>query len=223
MTVLGTSGSGKSTLLKLINRLLEPSFGHILVHGERTSQIPAPQLRRGLGYVIQHIGLFPHMTVADNIAVVPKILRWPKKRISERIDELLDLVALEPQAFRNRFPRQLSGGQQQRVGLARALAGDPSILLMDEPFGAVDALTRQTLQTELSRILRKLGKTVVLVTHDVQEALSLGDKVIVMDSGRVQQYDRPEHLLKHPANGFVKRLLETGLPSSVMVQKRDAV
>ena len=209
VTVLGTSGSGKTTLLKLINRLLEPTSGKILVNGQDTAQVPATELRRKIGYVIQQIGLFPHLTVARNIAIVPEILGWRKERIERRIDELLELVELEPAKFRSRYPSQLSGGQQQRVGLARALAGEPSIMLMDEPFGAIDAMTRLNLQAELLRIQRKLDVTVVFVTHDVQEALKLGDQVIVMHAGVVQQYDTPDSLLSCPVNEFVSALLNT--------------
>lgn len=207
VTVLGASGSGKSTLLKLINRLLEPTSGKILIHGNDVSQVSGPKLRQKIGYVIQQIGLFPHLTVAQNIAIVPEILGWPKHQIDTRINELLELVELNPDQFRNRYPKQLSGGQQQRVGLARALAGDPSILLMDEPFGAIDALTRLKLQAELLLIQRKLNKTIVFVTHDVQEALKLGDKIIVMQAGEVQQYDKPAELLIRPVNPFVQSLL----------------
>lgn len=209
VTILGASGSGKSTMLKLINRLLEPTSGKLLIHGNNNSLVSAPKLRQKIGYVIQQIGLFPHMTIAKNIATVPEILGWPKHHIENRVNELLELVELDPNEFRDRYPRQLSGGQQQRVGLARALAGDPSILLMDEPFGAIDALTRSNLQTEILQIQQKLGKTIVFVTHDVQEALKLGSKVIVMRGGEVQQYDEPAELLIRPSNQFVQSLLGT--------------
>lgn len=207
VTVLGTSGSGKTTLLRLINRLCKPDTGRILVNGEDISTVSETALRRKIGYVIQHIGLFQHLTIARNIAIVPEILKWPKTRITERVDELLNLVGLEPSQFRDRYPRQLSGGQQQRVGLARALAGDPGILLMDEPFGALDALIREKLQDELLGIQSRLKKTIVFVTHDVQEALKLGDQVIIMHGGQVQQYDTPANILANPANEFVSRLL----------------
>lgn len=212
VTVLGSSGSGKTTLLKLINRLHQPDSGTILVHGEDISSVAATSLRRKIGYVIQHIGLFQHLTIAQNIAIVPEILKWPKAKIALRIDELLELVSLEPGQYRDRYPRQLSGGQQQRVGLARALAGDPGILLMDEPFGALDVLIREKLQDELLAIQHRLKKTVVFVTHDVQEALRLGDQVIIMHQGRVQQFDTPLHILANPANEFVSRLLNTRDP-----------
>jgi len=212
VTVLGSSGSGKTTLLKLINRLYQPDSGKIRVHGEDISKAAATCLRRKIGYVIQHIGLFQHLTIAHNIAIVPEILKWPKAKIALRVDELLELVGLEPGQYRDRYPRQLSGGQQQRVGLARALAGDPGILLMDEPFGALDALIREKLQDELLAIQHRLKKTVVFVTHDVQEALRLGDQAIIMHQGRVQQFDTPLHILASPANEFVSRLLSAEDP-----------
>jgi osmoprotectant transport system ATP-binding protein len=212
ITILGTSGSGKTTLLKLINRLYEPTSGEIRINAQNIALTPATALRRQIGYVVQQVGLFPHMTVAQNIATVPEILGWNKARIASRIDELLTLVELNPAEFRDRYPAQLSGGQQQRVGLARALAGDPAILLMDEPFGAIDSLTRLNLQAELLRIQRKLKKTIIFVTHDIPEALKLGDQVIVMHAGEVQQYDTPLQLLSHPANEFVRTLLDTDEP-----------
>jgi osmoprotectant transport system ATP-binding protein len=208
ITILGASGSGKTTLLKLINRLHPPSRGIIRIDGKDIATIPETRLRRGMGYVIQQVGLFQHLSVAENVAIVPKILKWPKARIERRIDELLHMVGLEPSEYRSRYPRQLSGGQQQRVGLARALAGDPAILLMDEPFGAIDPLIRQRLQDEMLDLQSQLKKNVVFVTHDVREALKLGDRVILMRQGRVQQYDTPDHLLRHPANDFVARLLD---------------
>lgn len=212
ITILGSSGSGKTTLLKLINRLHEPSSGEIRIAGNNIALTPATELRRQIGYVIQQVGLFPHMTVAQNIATVPEILGWPKPRIAARIAELLDLVELSADTFRNRYPAQLSGGQQQRVGLARALAGDPAILLMDEPFGAIDAITRLNLQNELLRIQRQLKKTIVFVTHDIPEALKLGDEVIIMHNGEVQQFDTPIQLLTQPANDFVRQFLDTDEP-----------
>lgn len=207
--VLGTSGGGKTTFIKLINRLHDPDTGTVLVNSQDVSQVDPVELRRGIGYVIQQTGLFPHMTVAENIACVPKILKWNRGRIDARVDELLELVHLDPSDFRNRYPSQLSGGQQQRVGLVRALAASPEIMLLDEPFGAIDAITRAKLQDELLRIHRGSGKTFVFVTHDVTEALKLGTKVLVVDAGRVQQYATPEELLAHPATPFVRELLET--------------
>lgn len=208
--VLGTSGGGKTTLIKLINRLHDPDAGQVLVEGRDVAQADPVELRRGIGYVIQQTGLFPHMTVAENIACVPEILKWDRARITARVDELLNLVGLDPVEFKNRYPRQLSGGQQQRVGLARALAANPSLMLFDEPFGAIDAITRATLQDELLRIHRGSGKTFIFVTHDIAEALKLGTKVLVLDQGRVQQYGTPREVLESPATPFVRALLESG-------------
>ena len=209
VTVLGSSGSGKTTLLKLINRLYEPSTGRVLVNGVDVTAQPPHLLRRGIGYVIQQGGLFEHMNVERNVGTVPRILGWDKAAISARVEELLELVGLAPREFRGRYPRQLSGGQQQRVGLARALAARPSIVLMDEPFGAVDPLTRARLQDEVLAIQRELGLTVVLVTHDVGEALKLGDEVIVMHDGRVQQHSTPRRIVREPANDFVRAFVES--------------
>lgn len=208
--VLGTSGGGKTTLIKLINRLHDPDAGQVLVEGRDVAQADPVELRRGIGYVIQQTGLFPHMTVAENIACVPEILKWDCARITARVDELLNLVGLDPVEFKDRYPRQLSGGQQQRVGLARALAANPSLMLFDEPFGAIDAITRATLQDELLRIHRGSGKTFIFVTHDIAEALKLGTKVLVLDQGRVQQYGTPREVLESPATPFVRALLESG-------------
>lgn len=208
--VLGTSGGGKTTLIKLINRLHDPDAGQVLVEGRDVAQADPVELRRGIGYVIQQTGLFPHMTVAENIACVPEILKWDRARITARVDELLNLVGLDPVEFKDRYPRQLSGGQQQRVGLARALAANPSLMLFDESFGAIDAITRATLQDELLRIHRGSGKTFIFVTHDIAEALKLGTKVLVLDQGRVQQYGTPREVLESPATPFVRALLESG-------------
>ena len=208
--VLGTSGGGKTTLIQLINRLHDPDAGQVLVEGRDVAQADPVELRRGIGYVIQQTGLFPHMTVAENIACVPEILKWDRARITARVDELLNLVGLDPVEFKDRYPRQLSGGQQQRVGLARALAANPSLMLFDEPFGAIDAITRATLQDELLRIHRGSGKTFIFVTHDIAEALKLGTKVLVLDQGRVQQYGTPREVLESPATPFVRALLESG-------------
>ena len=207
VVLLGPSGCGKTTLLRMVNRLIEPTSGEILVNGREIHQIRTTELRRHIGYVIQQVGLFPHMTVAQNIAVVPKLLGWPRARIRSRTDELLDLVALPPEQYRTRYPRQLSGGQQQRVGIARAMAADPSVMLMDEPFGAIDAITRADLQNELINIQRKVAKTVIFVTHDVEEALRLADRIAVMRTGEVVQYDTPFQLLTSPADDFVRTLL----------------
>ena len=205
--LLGQSGSGKTTLLKTANRLLEPTSGHVFVEGVDVMSIPPVLLRRRMGYAIQAVGLFPHMRVRENIAVVPELLGWNRARIAARIDELLDLVHLPPAEYRDRFPRELSGGQQQRVGLARALAGDPAILLMDEPFGAVDAIERAHLQDELASLHLRLGKTVLFVTHDVEEALRLADTIAVMRDGRIEQSGSPLEILARPATPFVAELV----------------
>jgi len=205
--ILGTSGSGKTTLMKMVNRLCEPTSGRIFVEGTEIRALQVNDLRRRIGYVIQQIGLFPHWTVAQNVATVPGILGWPKARIEARVDELLDLMGLPPGEFRKRYPSQLSGGQQQRVGIARALAADPDIMLMDEPFGAVDAITRGHLQEEFLALQQRTHKTVLFVTHDVEEALLLADKLIVMDGGRVLQYDTSFNVIAHPANAFVAQLI----------------
>lgn len=209
ITIVGASGSGKTTLIRLINRLVEPSSGRILIDGQDIALLPPEQLRRRIGYVIQQVGLFPHQSVAENIATVPRLLKWDKTRTTQRVDELLTLVNLDPAAFRHRYPRQLSGGQRQRVGLARALATEPSILLMDEPFGAIDALTRTHLQDELLQIQRQLGTTILFVTHDIQEALKLGDQVLILNEGQIQQMDSPYRILTRPANTFVRSLIGT--------------
>jgi osmoprotectant transport system ATP-binding protein len=207
VTVLGASGSGKTTLLKMVNRLFEPDAGTIRLFGENIMDKDPVKLRHGIGYVIQQIGLFPHMTVRENIATVPKILKWDKARIDARVNELLSLVNLEPAEFRGRYPAQLSGGQQQRVGVARALAVDPAVMLMDEPFGAIDAINRSNLQDELLSIHGKHKKTYLFVTHDVNEAFKLGDRVLVMDKGRVKQFDTPRAVINNPADDFVAELL----------------
>ena len=209
IVLLGPSGCGKTTLLKMINRLYEPTAGRLVVNGTDVTQLPATALRRQIGYVIQQTGLFPHMRIEDNIAVVPRLLDWERPRIDARIDELLELIGL-PLDYRRRYPRQLSGGEQQRVGIARALAADPALLLMDEPFGAIDAITRTRLQDELLLIQSKLHKTIMFVTHDVDEALRLADRIIVMQAGKIVQFDTPLNLLMHPADEFVTRLVAAG-------------
>jgi osmoprotectant transport system ATP-binding protein len=201
--LVGPSGCGKTTTLRMINRLVEPTSGRILIGGTDIAGMAPEELRRGLGYAIQSVGLFPHLTVAENISVVPRLLGWSKQRMAERAEELLALVGLDPAAYRDTYPRNLSGGEAQRVGVARALAADPPVLLMDEPFGAVDPLTRERLQTEFARIQRELRKTVVFVTHDIDEAVRLADRIAVMRSGRLEQYATPEVLLDTPANKFV--------------------
>ncbi len=205
--LLGTSGSGKTTLLRMVNRLSDPTSGIIRVDGTPTIEQDPIALRRRIGYVIQQVGLFPHLTVEENVRVVPSILGQSASQTSDRVDELLLLVGLEPAEYRKRYPRQLSGGQQQRVGLARALAADPSLLLMDEPFGALDAITRGRLQDELLRIQREMGKTILFVTHDVEEAFKLGSQVVVMDQGHLMQEGAPVELLARPANAFVGKLV----------------
>ncbi len=209
VVLLGPSGCGKTTLLKMINRLYEPSGGHILIDGVDIEDISATQLRRRIGYVIQQVGLFPHMTIAENIAVVPELLGWDRRRIDERIDFLLGMVKL-PLAYRQRHPRQLSGGEQQRVGLARALAADPAIMLMDEPFAAIDAIARGALQEELLNIHRSLHKTVIFVTHDVEEALCLADKIAVLRTGQLVQYGTPFEIITRPRDAFVEELAGGG-------------
>ncbi|ELY3801647.1 ABC transporter ATP-binding protein [Cronobacter sakazakii] len=202
--LIGTSGSGKSTTLKMINRLVEHDAGEIRFAGEEIRQFSPEALRRRMGYAIQSVGLFPHWTVAQNVATVPQLLKWPKARIQARVDELLALLGLAPDAFRDRYPHQLSGGQQQRVGVARALAADPEVLLMDEPFGALDPVTRSALQQEMRRIHQLLGRTIVLVTHDIDEALGLAEHLVLMDNGEVVQQGTPLALLTAPRNGFVR-------------------
>ena len=201
--LLGSSGSGKSTTLRMINRLIEIDSGSIQIAGEDVRTVPSEALRRRIGYAIQSIGLFPHWTVADNIATVPRLLKWPQSRIRDRVIELLELFRLEPRTYRSKYPHQLSGGEQQRVGVARALAADPELLLMDEPFGAVDPITRDALQVELARIHRLTAKTIVFVTHDIEEALRLATQIAIMHEGRIVQFGPPLEILEHPASDFV--------------------
>ena len=204
--IVGTSGSGKSTLLRMINRLVEPTSGRVLIDGKDTAAEPPHLLRRRIGYAIQSHGLFPHRTIAQNIATVPRLLGWPEDRIATRVNELLAIFQLDPGAFAEKFPHQLSGGQQQRVGVARALAAEPSVLLMDEPFGALDPVIRAKAQDDLLDIQRRFGTTIVLVTHDIDEAFRLGDQVAVMSNGHVLQCDRPAALLTRPADPLVTRM-----------------
>lgn len=207
LVLLGTSGSGKTTSMKMVNRLIEPSAGRIAIDGTDITQQDVVTLRRGIGYAIQHIGLFPHMTVAENIAVVPRMLGWAEDRIRERIDELLTLVGLGPTLFRERYPSQLSGGQKQRIGVARALAADPPIVLMDEPFGALDPITREQLQQEFLDLESAIRKTILFVTHDIFEAIKMGDRVAILDGGKLQQVARPHELVANPAGEFVDNFL----------------
>jgi osmoprotectant transport system ATP-binding protein len=202
--LLGSSGCGKSTTLRMINRLISTDSGSIRVGGEDVTLVPAEALRRRIGYAIQSIGLFPHWTVEDNIATVPRLLKWREARVSNRVNELLELFRLDPPTYRGKYPHQLSGGEQQRVGVARSLAADPALLLMDEPFAAVDPITRDALQAELAHIHRATGKTIVFVTHDIEEALRLATVIAIMDRGRIVQLGTPPDILEHPANDFVR-------------------
>lgn len=207
LILLGSSGCGKTTTMKMVNRLIEPTAGRILVEGEDVTQLDPIELRRGIGYAIQHVGLFPHMTIAENVAVVPKLRNWDKERIAERVDKLLTLIGLPAEEFGNRFPNQLSGGQRQRVGVARSLAADPPIVLMDEPFGALDPLTREQLQDEFLELESEIQKTVLFVTHDIFEAVKMGDRIALLDEGRLQQLATPAELVENPANEFVDHFL----------------
>ena len=221
--LVGPSGCGKTTILKMINRIIEPTSGRIEVGGRDIQGLDPHALRRGIGYVIQQVGLFPHRTVDDNIATVPKLLGWDRRRTERRIEELIEMVGLEPE-MGNRYPGELSGGQQQRVGVARALAADPPVLLMDEPFAAVDPIVRVRLQDELRSLQAQLQKTIVFVTHDIDEAIKLGDQVAILDVGGVlRQYGRPEEVLREPANAFVEEFLgkERGLRRLSLIAVRD--
>lgn len=207
LVLLGTSGSGKTTTMKMVNRLIEPTSGRILVEGTDIMAQDPVALRRRIGYAIQHIGLFPHMTIAENIAVVPRLLQWSREQVAERVDRLLTMVGLEPEDFRRRYPVQLSGGQRQRVGVARALAADPPIVLMDEPFGALDPITREQLQNEFLELESEIGKTIVFVTHDIFEGVKMGDRIALLDAGRLRQLATPAELVASPANEFVDQFL----------------
>ena len=207
VVLIGPSGCGKTTTLKMINRLIEKTRGQIYVDGEEISQIDPVLLRRRIGYVIQQIGLFPHLTVAGNISIVPRLLGWPRERQKQRVDELLRLVNMDPELYRDRYPRDLSGGQQQRVGVLRALAAEPDIILMDEPFGALDPITREQLQDELKRLQAQLHKTIVFVTHDMDEALKIADRIVILRDGELVQAATPEQLLREPANDFVRNFI----------------
>ncbi len=218
LVLLGSSGCGKTTTLKMINRLVEPSSGEIHVDGRNARDVDPVLLRRAIGYVFQGIGLFPHWTVANNIAATPRLLGWDEGRIRSRVDELLERVGLTPERYRNRFPAELSGGQQQRIGVARALAAEARVLLMDEPFGAVDPVTRDGLQQELMAMREQLDLTIVLVTHDVTEALLLADRIAVMDRGRIVQVDRPAELFANPASEVVEALLAMPRRQSERIQ-----
>jgi osmoprotectant transport system ATP-binding protein len=211
VVLVGPSGCGKTTTLEMINRLVEPTSGRIILDGEDVTDVDVDQLRRRIGYAIQQIGLFPHRTIADNVATVPRLLGWDKGRIATRVDELLTMVGLDPDEYRARYPKMLSGGQRQRVGVARAMAADPPVMLMDEPFGATDPITRDRLQREFLRIQQDIGKTIVFVTHDIDEAITLGDRIAILREGaEIAQYAPPADILAAPANDFVADFLGSG-------------
>lgn len=207
LVLIGPSGSGKSTTMKMINRMEPHTSGKITINGKDTNSYNASELRRNIGYVIQQIGLFPHYTIAKNIAIVPQLKGWNDKEVKARVNELLELVGLDPEIYAGRYPKELSGGQQQRIGIARALAADPDVILMDEPFSALDPLTREQLQNELLSLHKKLKKTIVFVTHDMDEALKMGDRIAIMKDGKLLQLDTPEKLLHDPAHGFVEEFI----------------
>jgi osmoprotectant transport system ATP-binding protein len=211
LVLLGGSGSGKTTTLKMINRLVEPSAGRVLIDGADAAAVPAAALRRRIGYAFQQVGLFPHMNIAENVGITPTLLGWDPARIVARVDALLELVELDPATYRARRPSELSGGQQQRVGVARALAAEPAVLLLDEPFGALDPLTRDRLQQSLAAIRARLAVTIVFVTHDMVEALLLGDRIAVLRDGRLLQLGTPAELLRRPADDYVAQLMDTPL------------
>lgn len=221
LVLVGPSGCGKSTTLRLINRMIEPTAGRIIYEGQDVTKGDPNELRRRMGYVIQQVGLFPHRTIAENIATVPKLLKWPKKRINERVDELLELVSMDPKIYRDRYPKELSGGQAQRVGVARALGADPDILLMDEPFGAIDPITRDRLQNEFLRLQETLRKTIVFVTHDIDEAVKMGDRIAILrDQSEIAQLDKPEVILTEPADAFVENFLGSGAILKTLTLRR---
>lgn len=205
--LIGPSGCGKTTLMKLLNRLNTPTSGSIFINAKDISKTNPVELRRSIGYVIQQVGLFPHMNISRNIGSVPKLLKWDNERIKSRVEELLELVSLDPETYRERFPSELSGGQQQRIGVARALAAEPSVILMDEPFSALDPISREQLQDELVRLQKDIKKTIVFVTHDMDEAIKIADKIVLMRSGEVIQHGTPEEILRHPANEFVEEFI----------------
>ncbi|WP_147201280.1 ABC transporter ATP-binding protein, partial [Pseudonocardia asaccharolytica] len=208
---VGPSGCGKTTVMKMINRLIEPTSGQILIDDEDITRADPDQLRRRIGYVIQQIGLFPHMTIAENIATVPKLLGWDRERIAARVDELIGIVGMDPALHRKRYPKELSGGQRQRIGVARAMSADPDIMLMDEPFGAIDPITRDRLQNEFLRIQAEVKKTIVFVTHDIDEAIKMGDRIAILrEHSRIAQYDTPERILVDPADEFVADFIGHG-------------
>lgn len=207
VVLIGPSGCGKTTTLKMINRLIQPSAGKIFINGTDTDKLNAVELRRQIGYVIQDIALFPHRTVAGNIATVPRLKKWTLEEINNRVNELLSMVNMDPEQYRDRFPNELSGGQQQRIGVLRALAAEPEVMLMDEPFGALDPITRDQLQDELKRLQQRLHKTIIFVTHDMDEALEIADKIVIMKDGLILQVASPEEILRQPANDFVRHFI----------------
>jgi osmoprotectant transport system ATP-binding protein len=223
--LIGPSGCGKTTTLKMINRLVEPTRGRISINGRDVSRADPVQLRRGIGYVIQQVGLFPHMTIAENVATVPRLSAWSPARIEARVHEMLGLVGLDPATYARRYPRELSGGERQRVGVARALAGDPPVMLMDEPFGAVDPITRTRLQAQFLEVFRRLAKTIVFVTHDVDEAIRMGDVLAVLRGGHLVQQGPPEEVLRRPADAFVEDFLgaDRALKRLGLVRVREAM
>lgn len=218
LVLLGTSGSGKTTTMKMVNRLIEPSTGRISIDGQDIIERDPVELRLEIGYAIQQVGLFPHMTIEENIDVVPNLLGWSQPKRKSRIDDLLNMVRLDPAEFKHRYPGQLSGGQRQRVGVARALAGDPPIVLMDEPFGALDPLTRDELQKEFRQLQERLRKTVIFVTHDIFEAFELGDRIAILEQGRLAQIGTPEELIHSPASEFVTRFISSLKEKIALVQ-----
>lgn len=205
--LIGPSGSGKTTTMKMMNRLIEPTSGEIFINGENIAKQNPVKLRRNIGYVIQQIGLMPHMTIRENVALVPKLKKWDEKRYMKKVDELIEMVGLDPKEVGDRYPDELSGGQQQRIGVIRALAADPEVILMDEPFSALDPISREQLQEELTRLQQELKKTIVFVTHDMDEAFKIGDRICLMKDGEIVQLDRPEVILRHPANEFVRQFI----------------
>ncbi len=222
--LVGPSGCGKTTSMKMVNRLIEPTSGHITIDGQDVTSLPAVELRRRIGYVIQQVGLFPHLTIGENVGVVPHLLRWSRDRSRERTEELLELVGLPPTEYRDRYPNELSGGERQRVGVARALAADPPVMLMDEPFGAVDPIRRERLQNEFLRLQQRVRKTIIFVTHDVDEAIKMGDRIAILQRGGIlAQYDTPAAVLANPASEFVERFVgaDRGLKRLSLARVRD--
>ncbi|MGD6878163.1 ABC transporter ATP-binding protein [Bacillus infantis] len=231
VALIGPSGCGKTTTMKMINRLIEPSSGQILINGEDISKKDPVKLRRDIGYVIQQIGLLPHMTIEDNITLVPRLKGWEKEKYSDKVDELLELVGLDPKEYRTRFPGELSGGQQQRVGVIRALAAEPPIILMDEPFSALDPISREQLQDELVKLQETIKKTIVFVTHDMDEAIKIADRIAILKDGEIIQFDTPERILRYPKNEFVKGFIgedrlndaENGQPAAADLMLRKVI